>query len=319
MSPIWVLHNPLSGQPDSAAKVDRAVEALARRGVAVRLERRATIDELRGVAREAIAAEAEAVLIAGGDGSVNAMAAELAGSPVALGVLPSGTANVWAKEIGLAALRWHRPDALERAALSLLEGQTRLADLGRCNGHLFLLWVGTGLDAFVVERLAPRRWHTRRFGLLYNTLATFFIARQWRGADMRVVAGGREIAGHYLLVIVANVNQYGGGVFNLGHNARLDDGQLDVWLFGGSTYAEAMAHSGRLFLGRHASHPQVTHLAAERVDIYPARPQAIQIDGELLLPAQHIAVQVIPASLRVLVPSGAERKLFSPPVLDSLA
>ncbi len=310
MSRIWVLHNLLSGQPGSAAKVDRAVEALARRGVAVRLERRATIDELRGAAREAIAAGAEAVLIAGGDGSVSAMAAELAGSPVALGVLPSGTANVWAKEIGLAALRWHRPDALERAALRLLEGQTRLADLGRCNGHLFLLWVGVGLDAFVVERLAPRRWHTRRFGLLYNIAATFVIARQWRGAEIHVVASGKEIAGHYVLVIVANVNQYGGGVFNLGHDARLDDGQMDVWLFRGSTYAETLAHSGRLFLGRHASHPQVTHLAVERVDIYSARPQAIQIDGEPLPPREHIAIQVSPRVLRVLVPLEAARKLF---------
>jgi len=249
MRRIWVLHNPLSGRPNSAAKVEQGVEALARRGLSVRLERPTAMEPFRRAARAAIAAQADAVLVAGGDGSVGAIAAELAGSPVALGVLPVGTANVWAKEIGLLPLAWDHAQALEQDALSLLEGQTRLADMGRCNGHLFLLWAGAGLDAFIMERLNTQRWIARHLGLLYNTAAAFVMAYQWRGADMRVVVGEREVSGHYLLAAISNINWYGGGLLNFRHGARLDDGQMDVWLFEGGTYAEALASQELPHLG----------------------------------------------------------------------
>ncbi len=312
MRRIWVLHNPLSGRPNSAAKVEQGVEALARRGLSVRLERPTAMEPFRRAARAAIAAQADAVLVAGGDGSVGAIAAELAGSPVALGVLPVGTANVWAKELGLLPLAWDHSQAIEQDALSLLEGQTRLADMGRCNGHLFLLWAGAGLDAFIMERLNTQRWIARHLGLLYNTAAAFVMAYQWRGADMRVVVGEREVSGHYLLAAISNINWYGGGLLNFRHGARLDDGQMDVWLFEGGTYAEALAHAARLFRGQHEGHPGVTHLTGDRVDIYTSRPQAIQIDGEPLARADHMSVQVIPQILRVLLPSKSLDKLFSP-------
>jgi diacylglycerol kinase family enzyme len=92
--------------------------------------------------------------------------------------------------------------------------------------------------------------------LLYNLAAAFWVARAWRGAPMRVVVGDREVAGHYLMTVVANVSWYG-GLFQLTPNSRLDDGQLDVWLFGGRTHGETLAHTARLALGRHQGHPQL--------------------------------------------------------------
>src|SRR5437773_125821 len=134
MNQVWILYNARAGHPGNVAKVERAAEALTRRGLAVRLERSPTIDGLRQSAREAIQAHADAVLVAGGDGSLGTIAAELAGSPVALGFLPAGTANVWAKELNLPTLSWLRPHALEDAALHLMEGRVRPVDMGRCNG-----------------------------------------------------------------------------------------------------------------------------------------------------------------------------------------
>jgi diacylglycerol kinase family enzyme len=291
--------------------VERAAEALVRRGIAARLEHHLTVEGLRHAAREAVAAQADAVLVAGGDGSLGMVAGELAGSPVALGVLPVGTANVFARQMGLPLPAWHRPDALERAALQLMDGRARRADLGRCNGRLFLLWAGVGLDGFVMERLRRQREAARELGLLYNVAATFVIAREWRGADMRLVADGRELAGHFLLVVVSNISLYGGGLFRLRAAVPLDDGQLDVWLFAGRTYAEALAHTARLFAGRHASHRDVTGLTAGRVEIYTPAPLTAQTDGEPLAPAERLSIQVVPQTLQVLVPPEAPRGLFS--------
>ncbi len=310
MPQIWILHNALSGSPGNADKVRRAAEALARRGVSVHFERPANVEGLRQAARAAVAARADAVLVAGGDGSLGTVAGELAGSPVALGFLPAGTANVWAKEMGLPRLSPLRPNALERAALDLLDGQPRLADLGRCNGRPFLLWAGVGLDAFVMQALGPQRWLSRQFGLAYNTAATFVIATRWHGADMRVIAGGREAADHYLLAVVCNIRWYGGGLFHLNPRARLDDGQMEVWLLAGRTYGELLAHAARAFVGRHTPHPRVTCLTGDRVEIYIAASQSVQTDGEPLTPTDHVTIEVMPRAVRVLVPSEAPHGLF---------
>jgi diacylglycerol kinase family enzyme len=253
------------------------------------------------------------VLVAGGDGTLGTVAGELAGSPVALGFLPAGTANVWAKEIGLPRLSWRSPDALERAALNLLDGQARFVDLGRCNGRMFLLWAGVGLDAFVMHALEPQRRFWRKLGLAYNVATTFAIATRWHGADLRVVVGGREAgegrecAGHYLLAVVANIRWYGGGLFRMNPGARLDDGQMEAWLFAGRTYGEALAHAGRMFVGRHSPHPQVTCLTGDRVEIYTAAPQAVETDGELLAPTERVSIEVAPRAVRMLVPPQAPR------------
>jgi YegS/Rv2252/BmrU family lipid kinase len=310
MRRVWVLHNPSAGRLGNAPQVERAAEALARRGVTVHLEQPPTIEGLRHSARVAAADGAEAVLVAGGDGSLGVVAGELAGTSVAVGVLPVGTANVWAKEMGVPLPGWPWSGTLERAALRQMDGQARPVDLGRCNEHLFLLWAGVGLDAFVMHQLQPHRAATRRFGFLYNFIATFLIAPGWPGADLRIVAGGRELAGHYLLAVVSNIAWYAGGMFRLRPGVRLDDGQMDVWLFEGRTFAETLAHAARLCVGAHVRHPQVTGLTADRVDIYTAAPQVIHHDGEPLPPAQHFVIDVVPRAVRVLIPSGAPPGLF---------
>jgi len=311
MKQVWILHTSLAGHPGNAAKVERAAEALTRRGAAVRLESLPTIEGLRQAARQAIVARADAVLVASGDGSLGAIAAELAGSPVALGFLPAGTANVWAKELNLPTLSWLRPRALEYAALRLMEGQVRLVDMGRCNGRLFLLWAGMGLDAFVMQRLeAGRQLFSRRLGLFYNVMSAFFVSREWRGAPMRVVVGSREVAGHYLMAVVANVSWYG-GLFQLAADSRLDDGQMEAWLFAGRTHGETLAHTARLAVGRHQAHPQLTRLTGEQMEIYTATPQVTHNDGEPLAATDHLSIQVVPRVLRILVPPEAPARLFA--------
>ena len=116
-------------------------------------------DDLDRLSEEAIDEGQSAVFVIGGDGSVGTIAASLSGSDTALGVLPAGTANVWAKELGLRGVDWFHRQALDRAAAGLAEPDVRLIDVGEINGRKFLLWGGVGLDAAVVSRVEPReRW-----------------------------------------------------------------------------------------------------------------------------------------------------------------
>ena len=318
MPSVWVLHNSLAGQPAYAQQVEQAAEALVRRGASVRVERRGSVAELRQVARDAVAAGADAVLAAGGDGTAGAIAGELAGSSTALGTLPAGTANVWAKTLGLPRPGPLRPRALEQAALMLLDSPPQLTDLGRCNEEWFLVWAGMGLDAFVTQEFEHQRQVSRRMGgFFFNFALTFLVARSWHGLDLRLrvsgPAGQREISGHYLMATVCNIGYHGGGLFKFADDFRLDDGLMDVWAFEGSNYAEALGMAASVLRGLHLQHPSIHRLTGDRLEFEAGVPQAIQTDAEPQPPSPRLSVQVVPRSLRVLVPRAMAPRLYLDP------
>jgi diacylglycerol kinase (ATP) len=318
MRQVWLLHNSRAGKQAYRAGVSRAAEALARRGVRVVLEQAGAIGALREAARRAVAAEADAVLVAGGDGTLGAIAAELAGTPVALGGLPAGTANVWARELRLPLPSPWRPNALEKAALLLLDSTARPTDLGLANGRSFLAWTGVGLDAYVTQQFELRRDSNRPLsGYLANALVTLKVSTAIRPVDVRVHVSGpdgeRELAGRYVMVTVANIGLHGGGLLRITHDARLNDGLMDVWAVAADSYAELLAHFGRALRGRHLRHPGVTRLTGDRFEIYTAAPQVIHIDAEPQPATQQLSVAVAPGSLRVLVPTATARALYIDP------
>jgi diacylglycerol kinase family enzyme len=154
-----------------------------------------------------------------------------------------------------------------------------------------------------------RQLLSRRLGLLYSVTAAFLYSRAWHGAPMRVVVGEREVTGHYLMTVVANVSWYG-GMFQLTKEARLDDGQMEVWLFAGQSHGDVLAHTARLAAGRHRAHPALTCLTGGQVEIYTPLPQVIHNDGEPLAATDHLSIQVAPQVLRILVPPEAPPTLF---------
>jgi diacylglycerol kinase (ATP) len=316
MRRIWLLHNTRAGSPKNVRRVDNAAEALARRGVAVQLERPDDSDGLRQAAQAAVAGGADAVFVAGGDGTVGAVAGELAGTPVALGALPAGTANVWARTLGLARPGLGRPGTIERTALLLADSPVRLTDIGRCNDEPFLVWASVGLDAFVVGKFEERRQVARNMGGFYfNFLLTLRVARHWRGSQLsaRVICPGgeRELNGRYIMLTVANTGWHGGGLLRMARDVRLDDGLMDVWAVAGDGYADVVAHAVRVLRGTHLRHPDMQRLTAERLEIYTPAPQAYHIDAEPRMFSDRLAITVSPRCLRLLVPPRAARELYA--------
>jgi diacylglycerol kinase (ATP) len=315
MNSVWLLHNLRAGQPGYAREVEQAAEMLARRGVAVRLAQSTEVGTLRRSAREAVEAGGQAVLVAGGDGTIGAIAGELAGSDCAMGVLPAGTANVWARAMGLPRPAPLRHGWMERAALQLLDAPAHPTDMGRCNDEWFLVWAGVGLDAYITQQFEANRHVARKMGgFFYNVGLTFVAARDWHGQALRLrasgPAGAREATGHFMMATICNINWHGGGLFRFSEDFRLDDGVMDLWAFEGSGYFESLRLAWAVQRQKHIGHPGVHRLTGDHFEIEAHDPADVQTDGEPRPPALRLAVEVAPGALRLLVATRAARAMY---------
>ena len=117
------------------------------------------------------------------------------------------------------------------------------------------------------------------------------------------------------MTLIGNARHYGGGIFYVSPDAVLDDGQFEVLIFEGRTFANSVAGAWRLLRGRHRDHPGVTiraarHITAASLDCLP-----LETDGEPLMAHLPLTITVAPRALRVLVPAHAPASLFAHPAL----
>jgi len=268
------------------------------------------------LAAEAAAEGIDIVVAAGGDGTVNEVVNGLVGSPTALAVLPAGTGNVLAGELGLVGVPTplHRAD-LVAAAEALCAGRIRPVDTGLAEpaggpARHFVLWAGLGLDAEVAHILEGEgRELKRQLGpAAYGALGVK-AALSAHGTPVEVDADGEWISGRLLLGVVANVRLYGGTV-DLSPEALLDDGWLDLSLFMGEGSWAKLRHLGAVLTRRRAARPEWRTLRAARIAISADPPLPVHLDAEPF-GTTPVLLTVRPRSLQLLVPSTASADLFA--------
>ena len=306
-----VIYNPHAGRFPARRIAEGAAAWWRARGWQVDIAGTRVAGEATQLARQAASAAYDAVIVAGGDGSLSQAADGLAGSPTALGVLPVGTSNVWARELRLPLTEADSAAAIQRLARAMFEARIEPVDLGRIGQRHFLLWAGVGLDAHIVSRVEPRERWIKRFGRTYYVALSFLAATDWAGADMLVEVDGVALRGRFLLAMAGNNRLYGGGLFRLSPGASLDDGLLEVWIFEGRSYGEALTLAWALYRGRHTRHPRVKCLAGRRISLVADPPLRVQADGDLLDELTPVTITVAPRALRVLAPPSAPADLFS--------
>jgi len=291
-----IVRNPAAR---GAPAVERLREAMA--GVAGwELSLRATAGpgDATRLAREAAAAGLDAVVASGGDGTVNEVANGLAGSATALAVVRGGTANVWAKEAGI-------PRQPVDALRLLAEGEVRAVDLGRAGERYFLLMAGAGFDGAIIRELSGGV--KRRFGAASYILGGLRLALRYRASDAELSADAETLSTKLYWLVLGNTRSYG-GVLNLTHMAKADDGRLELLV---------LQRGGVLRLGwlaiwallkRHQRRAHVLHRSVTSVDLRtPGLP--VQVDGEYL-GVTPMRLEVVPGALRVIVPRGLKSPLF---------
>lgn len=329
-----IISNPGAGAArggDVDASLKAAVGLLAAGGWTVdwRRSARGPGVDARALAAEAADAGYDVVLAAGGDGTVNELANALAGRRTALGVLPCGTANVLAAQLGLVPMpsAFRRPDPAAAAA-ALLQARVQRVDLGwarpwgAARRH-FLLWAGIGLDAAITDELeGASRQAKRRYGALAFGTVGLRLARSTGPAEAIVRRDGVRSREPLVMALAANIALYA-GTLRMAPGARMDDGRLDLailagegvlsaslsWLLGGVAGGERVRRLGAL-LGRGGEEPRELNETVRRLRIVSRPRLPVHVDAE---PCGRTPVDigVRPGALRLLVPDAAPPALFS--------
>ena len=241
------------------------------------------------LAREAAASGVTLVLAAGGDGTVNEVINGLAGLPraPAVGVLPLGTANVLARELGL-------PLDPAAAARVLAHGRVRPVHLGLVNGRRFVMMAGVGFDARVVAHVRPEAKH--RFGRLAYAAATATVWARGQPAQYRLTTNGTAL--DVGSVVIANGRYYAGG-FVACPEADLRRPDLALCLIGSSSRGQILAAALALGIGRIVWAPGVSHRMVPAFSIDGPRDEPVQADGDIVgtLPA---TFSIAPETVRLL-------------------
>ena len=247
----------------------------------------------------------DAAFAIGGDGTVGQVASGLVGSETALGVLPAGTSNVWAKELGLPAFTWAYPGRLQENARTLATAPIHRVDIGQCNEYFFMMWAGMGLDALAIRSIEPRVRLEKFFAVPEYAASTIWNASQWSGIRLRLWADGHEIEGHYLLAVANNIRRYMGGYSILSPDAHIDDGLLDLWLFQGSSLADAFRIAYELWRGHHVMSSEAQRIAFQTLRVQAESPFFVHMDAEPKDATQETCITVHKQALKLLMPTEA--------------
>jgi YegS/Rv2252/BmrU family lipid kinase len=239
---------------------------------------------------------ADCVIVFGGDGTVREAVAGMGQRPLPLGIIPFGTVNVLALDLGIPA----NPLA---AARTLLAGHTRWIDVGYLDGEPFLLMVSTGIDAMAVHNLDFRaKQYFGQMAYMFSALWTALTDRPQR-IRVRIDRDGARDSGY--LAIISN-SRYYAGPYRIAAETRIDDGLLNVLLFKKRGVLDTL----RLFLGvltrRHRLMRDVVFYSGREIRITSRSRVKMQMDGDKAPPTP-ARVWVEPGVLPVFVPQKERR------------
>jgi YegS/Rv2252/BmrU family lipid kinase len=268
---ILIIVNPAAGRVRSSERrLGRFVAALERQGCTVVLRRAGPspgqVERLANQAEPGF----EAIVAAGGDGTVSAVVNGLAGRALPLGVLPLGSANVLAREIRL-------PRAAEALAALVASGPVSAIWPGRVGNRAFVIMASAGFDSEIVAAVSPGM--KRRVGRL--AFAWGFLVRFWhcRACELTIRADGVE---HRAAAVIAAKGRYYAGPFVVAPSADLAEPMLELVLLGRSGRWAMLRYATALFLGRVPRLGDIAIVRARQASVAANRALPVQADGEIV-------------------------------------
>lgn len=253
------------------AEVGPFIDALQRGGVRLRREPCRRREELPALIRQ-VRDEVGAVILAGGDGTLNAAAPALRDTGLPLGILPLGTANDLARTLDI-------PVDAEAAVQVILDGHTRRLDLGCVNGHPFFNVASLGLSVDITQRLT--RVMKRRWGRLAYPLAAAAVVLSARRFSAVIRVDGVDTPVKSMQVAVGNGLYYGGGM-RVAEDAAIDDQRLDVYSLEPRARWRLLWMARAFRDGEHQGLDEVRTLRCRSLEVRTRRRRHVSADGEIV-------------------------------------
>lgn len=283
--------NPKAGRPkDSPVS---SIESVFREDGTFKLEVHPTTGpgDATVVARQASESGYSLVVAAGGDGSIFEVSNGLVGTEAALGVIPIGTENVLAREMGV-------PLSPAQACWHMLSSPARTIDTGCLDGQHFVCFAGIGFDAHVAHRVPAER--KKRFGALayFFTSAEKLAAYKRAPHRVKLTLDGESLELEFFIMVVSNIRSYGGGLIPA-PKAVVDDGLLDVCVFPKANYLGIMRQMMATTKGKHIDIPGIHYFQASHIRVETEPQEQVQLDGDAWSGVSPFEIRAVPRSLNV--------------------
>ena len=237
----------------------------------------------------------DALIVVGGDGMVNSIGSALVGTPVALGVVPTGSGNGFARHFGI-------PLDLPGAVRALARSRRRAIDVGAANGRPFFVTCSLAWDAAIVRGFEA--FPFRGIVPYVFAAASELIAYEPQPFEVALDGEPAQVFADPVIFTLANLTQYGGGA-QIAPQARSDDGQMEMVVVLRQDLPLVLVNVARLFNGTLDRLPQVLTRRFRTLTVRRRRATPIQLDGELVEAGAEVEIRLLPQILSVLVPEEA--------------
>jgi diacylglycerol kinase family enzyme len=293
MLPIVFILNARSGSGAAPAAARRIEETLADAGRSYRVVLACDGRKLETAARQAVEAGCAALVAGGGDGTVSTVATAVAGTDVPFGVLPLGTLNHFARDLGM-------PTELDAALALVLGGATRQVDVGEVNGRLFVNNSSLGVYPRIVR--LRERMRERGVGKWLGALwATLVVLRRSPFVGVRLTVDGEPIVRRTPFVFVGN-NEYRMEGLQAGTRDTLTDERLWIYVMNASGRRNLLWLAFQVWLGRTEQIQELESFRVSEATVELRRARVgVALDGEVVPMVPPLEYRVRPGALRVLV------------------
>ncbi|HEV7681904.1 MAG TPA: diacylglycerol kinase family protein [Pyrinomonadaceae bacterium] len=299
---IEAIVNSHSGPGHAEGIQHTLAEAFKAAGLDARISLAQTGAEVIALAQQAISGDADAIVAGGGDGTISSVAAVVLKSNKLLGVLPFGTMNHFAKDLGI-------PLELEAAVETIRAGQVTKVDVGEVNGHVFINNSSLGLYPSIVrarekqQQLGWGKWPA-------YVWAALAVLRRYPFLNVRIGVDGEQLKSRTPFVFIGN-NEYEMETLHVGSRACLDKGELSLYMTNRTGRLGLIRLALRALLGGLRQEKDFVSLCTQEIWIETRHQHMrVALDGEVIRIAPPLHYRVRPGALRVLAPPSAHEKIL---------
>lgn len=291
---LFLVLNPMAGSCD-AAELKRILEQeCAAAGLELEIYETTGQDSVIEIARQARQRGYRVIAAAGGDGTVSQVASALVHSDIPLGVVPVGTANLFARELNI-------PLEPEAACRLLVSATRRTAiDAMKAGDMAYISHVSLGVYSKIAEKTsAAAKRYFRQLAYIWNALPELLGGRSWR---FTLEIDGKVQRVRASFIMIANVGGVGAGALRWGPDIKPDDGRVDICIVRGRTLRDYVLFMWHVIRHLHKQAPKTRYLYASRsIKVFTRKRLPVRGDGEIIGQSQ-VEIEILPGAIQVLVP-----------------